>query len=46
MENCIELEVPSKVDVEYGESWGDAKTVFTDKPWRRSIADGAGTMIK
>tara|TARA_R110002020_G_scaffold213289_4_gene420030 strand:+ start:6135 stop:8054 length:1920 start_codon:yes stop_codon:yes gene_type:complete len=46
MENCIELEVPSKVDIEYGNSWGEAKTVFTDKPWRRSIKDGAGTMIK
>ena len=46
MEHTLELKVPSKVDVEYGESWGDAKTVFTDKPWRRSIADGAGTMIK
>ena len=24
MENCVELLVPSKVDVELGESWGDA----------------------
>jgi|TARA_R110000751_G_scaffold52612_5_gene114633 DNA polymerase I-like protein with 3'-5' exonuclease and polymerase domains len=24
MENCVELAVPSKVDVELGESWGDA----------------------
>ena len=45
METCIELEVPSKVDVEYGESWGEAKTAFTDKPWRRSISDGSGSMI-
>ena len=22
MENCVELEVPSKVDVNLGESWG------------------------
>ena len=45
MENCVELEIPSKVDVEYGSSWGDAKTVFTDKPWARSINDGGGKMI-
>jgi|TARA_A100001515_G_scaffold128000_1_gene113974 DNA polymerase I-like protein with 3'-5' exonuclease and polymerase domains len=45
METCIDLEVPSKVDVEYGDSWGTAKTVFTDKPWQRSIADGSGKMI-
>ena len=46
MESCVELEIPSKVDIEYGTSWGDAKTVFTDKPWQRSIADGGGKMIK
>ena len=45
MENCIELEIPSKVDIEYGNSWGEAKTVFTDKPWQRSIEDGSGKMI-
>ena len=45
MENCVELEIPSKVDIEYGDSWGEAKTVFTDKPWRRSIDDGSGKMI-
>ncbi len=33
MESCIELEVPSKVDVEYGNNWGTAKTVFTDDGW-------------
>jgi DNA polymerase I-like protein with 3'-5' exonuclease and polymerase domains len=22
MENCIKLEVPSKVDIDFGESWG------------------------
>ena len=22
MENCVELEVPSKVDIDFGESWG------------------------
>lgn len=46
MESCVDLEIPSKVDIEYGDSWGDAKTVFTDKPWQRSIADGGGKMIK
>jgi len=46
METCVELEIPCKVDVEYGDSWGSAKTVFTDKPWRRSIDDGSGAMIK
>jgi DNA polymerase I-like protein with 3'-5' exonuclease and polymerase domains len=45
MENCVELEIPSKVDIEYGDSWGEAKTVFTDKPWQRSIEDGSGKMI-
>ena len=45
MENCIELKIPSKVDIEYGDSWGTAKTTFTDKPWRRSIDDGGGKMI-
>jgi DNA polymerase I-like protein with 3'-5' exonuclease and polymerase domains len=25
MENCCKLEVPSKVDVEIGDSWGNAK---------------------
>ena len=45
MENCISLEIPSKVDIEYGDSWGTAKTTFTDKPWRRSIEDGGGKMI-
>jgi len=24
MENCVELAVPSKVDVECGDNWGDA----------------------
>ena len=31
METCVELIIPSKVDVEYGPDWGSAKTVFTDK---------------
>jgi len=44
MENCIELEVPSQVDIEYGNSWGEAKTIFTDKPWQRSIENGSGKM--
>ena len=44
MENCVELEVPSEVDIEYGNSWGEAKTVFTDKPWQRSIDNGSGKM--
>ena len=45
MENCVNLEIPSKVDIEYGDSWGTAKTTFTDKPWRRSIEDGGGKMV-
>jgi len=45
MENCVDLEIPSQVDVEYGDNWGEAKTVFTDKPWQRSIEDGSGRMI-
>jgi DNA polymerase I-like protein with 3'-5' exonuclease and polymerase domains len=26
METCVDLEVPSKVDIETGKSWGDAGT--------------------
>ena len=33
MENCIDLGIPSKVDIEYGDSWGTAKTVFTNESW-------------
>ena len=33
MENCVDLGIPSKVDIEYGDSWGTAKTVFTNESW-------------
>ena len=46
METCIELEVPCKVDIEWGEDWGSAKTLFTDKPWQRGLKDGSGSMLK
>ena len=46
METCIELEVPCKVDIEWGEDWGSAKTQFTDKPWQRGLKDGSGSMLE
>lgn len=35
METCVQLEVPSLVDAEFGPNWGDAKKTFSDKPWTR-----------
>lgn len=28
MENCVKLEIPVVVDAEYGDTWGNAKTLF------------------
>ena len=37
MEQCTLLSVPNKVDAEYGPSWGDAKTTFSEKPLTRGL---------
>ena len=39
MLECVELQVPSAVDIEYGDNWA-AKTNFSEKPWKRSLANG------
>ena len=33
MENCVDLEVPSVVDAEFGPNWGEARKTLADKPW-------------
>jgi DNA polymerase I-like protein with 3'-5' exonuclease and polymerase domains len=40
MENCVPMSIPSVVDMELGPTWGEAKTVFSDRPWSRGLADG------
>jgi len=40
MENCVQMEVPSLVDAEFGPNWGEAKKTFADKPWSRGVKDG------
>lgn len=40
MEHCVELAVPSIVDAEFGPTWGEAKTTFTDRPWTRGLSGG------
>lgn len=37
MESCVELQVPSIVDAEFGPNWGQAKQTFSDKPWTRGL---------
>ncbi len=37
METCVDLEVPSLVDAEFGLNWGEAKQTFSDKPWKRRL---------
>ena len=37
METCVSLQVPSLVDAEFGDNWGDAKKTFGDKPWTRGL---------
>jgi DNA polymerase I-like protein with 3'-5' exonuclease and polymerase domains len=37
MEQCTPLAIPNKVDAEYGPSWGDAKTIFSEKPITRGL---------
>lgn len=40
MENCVELSVPSIVDGEFGPTWGEAKTTFSDRPWTAGASGG------
>jgi DNA polymerase I-like protein with 3'-5' exonuclease and polymerase domains len=40
MEECVDLQVPSVVDVELGNSWGEAKQTLSDKPWTRGLSSG------
>jgi DNA polymerase I-like protein with 3'-5' exonuclease and polymerase domains len=37
METCVQLQVPSIVDAEFGPNWGKAKQTFSDKPWTRGL---------
>jgi len=44
METCVNMQIPSVVDAEFGPSWGEAKKTFSDKPWARGIKDGGTPM--
>ena len=44
METCVQMQIPSLVDAEFGPSWGEAKKNFSDKPWMRGINDGQTRM--
>tara|TARA_R100001079_G_scaffold53924_1_gene27559 strand:- start:54 stop:1976 length:1923 start_codon:yes stop_codon:yes gene_type:complete len=44
METCVDMQIPSIVDAEFGPSWGEAKKTFSDKPWARGIKDGRTKM--
>ena len=44
MQDCVDMQIPSVVDAEFGPSWGEAKKTFSDKPWLRGISDGATPM--
>jgi DNA polymerase I-like protein with 3'-5' exonuclease and polymerase domains len=44
MEHCVNLEVPSIVDAEFGPNWGEAKQTFSEKPWLRGVEDGGTEM--
>ena len=35
MENCVDLEVPSIVDAEFGGNWGEAKKELTEDLWKK-----------
>ncbi len=45
METCVDLEVPSVVDAEFGPNWGEAKQTFTEKPWTRGLKHNQSTKI-
>ena len=44
MQDCVDMQIPSVVDAEFGPSWGEAKKTFSDKPWLRGVSDGATPM--
>jgi len=44
METCVDMQIPSVVDAEFGPNWGEAKKTFSDKPWTRGINDGGTEM--
>ena len=44
METCVNMQIPSVVDAEFGPSWGEAKKTFSDKPWARGVKDGGTAM--
>jgi DNA polymerase I-like protein with 3'-5' exonuclease and polymerase domains len=44
METCVNMQIPSVVDAEFGPSWGEAKKTFSDKPWARGVKDGGTPM--
>tara|TARA_B100000424_G_C22534596_1_gene305418 strand:- start:107 stop:478 length:372 start_codon:yes stop_codon:yes gene_type:complete len=44
MQTCVNMQIPSIVDAEFGPSWGEAKKTFSDKPWARGIKDGRTKM--
>ena len=44
MQTCVDMQIPSVVDAEFGPSWGEAKKTFSDKPWLRGVSDGATPM--
>ncbi len=44
MEECVQLEVPSVVDAEFGPNWGQAKQTFTEKPWTRGLKSNHSPM--
>ena len=44
METCVDMQIPSVVDAEFGPSWGEAKKTFSDKPWSRGVKDGGTPM--
>lgn len=45
METCVQLEVPSVVDAEFGPNWGEAKQTFTEKPWTRGLKHAHSEML-
>jgi hypothetical protein len=45
METCVSLQVPSLVDAEFGDNWGDAKKTFGDKPWTRGVLEQHSVMM-
>lgn len=40
MEHCVEISVPQVIDAEFGFNWGNAKKVFSDRPWTGGLDSG------